>query len=336
MNYHWLLSSLLLIIAINYETNGETLRCEYFEKRWDVIGIVYTCKVQNLHIFANEFIVITEATQNVTSSLSNDDVKAVNMYNGNINESFFPSGIESVFQNLERIQFNKMNLIEIHQADLKPFSELRVLQLSNNKLEVIEENLFEFNTKLEKIWIEGNQISYIHPRVFDHLSLLSNIDLSGNKCEEKLRFSIKRDKVIEDVRKINEKKCFNEKTLEGRDMRKKSREATRRILQSMLHEQNEAVKKEKLKNEQTLLKIEQELNDNKEKISEIQNELIKKIEHLEKSIENIEKSMGNIENFRENIEEFQAEIKESIGNLSNTNENQSQLIQNIQNIPRKH
>lgn len=59
------------------------------------------------------------------------------------------------------------------------------LGLADNELETILENLFKNNPKLFKIALEDKKIKFINANVFNHLSNLENIDLSGNFCVDK-------------------------------------------------------------------------------------------------------------------------------------------------------
>lgn len=113
-------------------------------------------------------------------SLSNDDVKAVKTdFHRMI---YFPQSIQATFKNLEVIYMNDGFLTKITQRDLQPFPKLKMLDLFENRLEVLEENLFKFNLELKSVWFSNNRIYEIHPEVFDHLVHLRYLHLSGNAC----------------------------------------------------------------------------------------------------------------------------------------------------------
>jgi Leucine-rich repeat (LRR) protein len=130
--------------------------------------------------------------------------------------SYFPIGLEKIFENLNWIQFEGSNLQEIHQCDLKPFGDnLTNLNLNNNKLEVIEADLFNFNTKLERIHLANNKIEHIDPSVFDHLiNTLELLDLRFNTCGEKVGKSNEIESVQEIIDKVKGKSCYNEESVE--------------------------------------------------------------------------------------------------------------------------
>jgi len=56
------------------------------------------------------------------------------------------------------------------------------LWLYGNNLEILEENLFEFNPNLELIELGSNKIAHIDPKVFDNLIKLKSLNLVSNKC----------------------------------------------------------------------------------------------------------------------------------------------------------
>lgn len=59
------------------------------------------------------------------------------------------------------IYIEQCHIEEVHQADLKPFSKLKSLSLENNKIQIVENGLFDFNPQLEIIWLNGNKIFHI-------------------------------------------------------------------------------------------------------------------------------------------------------------------------------
>jgi len=54
--------------------------------------------------------------------------------------------------------------------------------LSSNDVEILEENLFEFNPLLREISFMYNKISHIDPNVFDKLTILKSLFLQYNTC----------------------------------------------------------------------------------------------------------------------------------------------------------
>jgi hypothetical protein len=114
---------------------------------------------------------------------SNSDVHGIWAENEKI--SFFPQELQKFHSNIKLIYILSSGLKELHQSDLKPFTQLEELNLSFNKIEIIDEDLFEFNSKLAYIHLAGNKIYHINPDVFDNLNSLKSLRLGYNICISK-------------------------------------------------------------------------------------------------------------------------------------------------------
>ncbi|KAL7047834.1 hypothetical protein ACKWTF_003116 [Chironomus riparius] len=75
-----------------------------------------------------------------------------------------------------------VELNEIRQSDLKPFSKLVTLYFPCNNIEMLEVDLFIFNHKLEFIDLSNNKIQFINSGAFDRLYKLSYLSLDNNIC----------------------------------------------------------------------------------------------------------------------------------------------------------
>lgn len=94
---------------------------------------------------------------------------------------YFPQNLHHFFPNLIEF-FIEHGLREIHKEDLQPYPKLIKLYLSYNELEVLEENLFQYNLELKLVFLDGNRIRYVHPNIFDHLSNLNYLGFHDNDC----------------------------------------------------------------------------------------------------------------------------------------------------------
>lgn len=84
------------------------------------------------------------------------------------------------------MRFENSNLMEIHEIDLAQFSKLKLLDLSRNFLEFIEENLFKFNFDLEEIFLNNNKIQFVDSKAFENLKSLKILDFQENSCDSKI------------------------------------------------------------------------------------------------------------------------------------------------------
>ncbi|KAL7011459.1 hypothetical protein ACKWTF_014266 [Chironomus riparius] len=141
---------------------------------YNTVGPIYKCEVENNpNILTQESAQISEINGTHTISKNNDYVFGFKANFKTI--QVFPIGLEKFFKNLKLIIIFSCQLKEIHQSDLKVFPDLITFSLASNKIEVIEEGLFDFNPNLEFVAFYETEIIHIDPNVFDHLTKLSHI-----------------------------------------------------------------------------------------------------------------------------------------------------------------
>jgi len=95
---------------------------------------------------------------------------------------FFPTGLDKVFKNLKLIRIEYCKLKEIHQSNLKGFSNLVYFFSHSNEIEIIEEGLFDYNLNLQLVGFYESGIIHIDPNVFDHLTKLRYFWLTYVPC----------------------------------------------------------------------------------------------------------------------------------------------------------
>jgi len=169
-------------LALFGSSQSSSFQCEYNNADWSIFGKVYWCNVQNaVNITTLDAAQIDSITGTHLAGYNNDNVEAIQVYNrGQIH--YFPRGVNNFFKNLKGIRIESSGLKELHQSDLKGYPKLMVLWLYGNNLEILEENLFEFNPNLEFISLNTNKISHIEPNVFAKLTKLKYLYLDSNPC----------------------------------------------------------------------------------------------------------------------------------------------------------
>jgi len=194
-----------MLLTLFGSTQSASFHCSYYTTIWGTLGITYHCIVQN-------FVNITSLDAAQIDSISgphlavnnNDNVVAISVGQGQIH--YFPRGLNKILRNLKGITFTNTGLKEIHQSDLKDFPKLVNLFLHHNNLEILEENLFEFNPNMEWINLGSNKISHIDPNVFARLNKLSYLYLNSNTCISMDGFN---PTAVQDVIKTAKAKCIN-------------------------------------------------------------------------------------------------------------------------------
>ncbi|XP_070493049.1 putative leucine-rich repeat-containing protein DDB_G0290503 [Chironomus tepperi] len=173
---------LCMTLALPGLSQSASFECKYKSTSWSSLGTFYYCDVQNsVTITSIDAAQIDSVTGTHLTGYNNDNVEVFYVFGiGQIH--FFPRGLNKIFKNLKGIYIYFTGLKEIHQSDLKHFLNLKVLSLSGNSLEILENDLFEFNPDLEDIYLYSNKISHIDPNVFDKLTKLKTLYLSSNAC----------------------------------------------------------------------------------------------------------------------------------------------------------
>jgi hypothetical protein len=91
-----------------------------------------------------------------------------------------PRKIENFFPYLEKISIRKCNLTSITRMDLENFKLLREIDLSFNKLNRLDNNVFECNHDLESINLDNNQLGSIDEKAFSYLKRLKAFSAVNN------------------------------------------------------------------------------------------------------------------------------------------------------------
>jgi Leucine rich repeat len=157
------------------------LNCDFETSNWTAVGPVYYCKVERPLFIVSSLdteVLSVEGThqENMTS------VEVSGFYSFNSFVKFFPSKLNQHFPNLVAIWINYGRIKEIHQSDLKPFTQLVRLDLGENDIRALEEGLFDFNPDLKFVGFVKNKICKIDANVFDRLVNLAYLELSNNDC----------------------------------------------------------------------------------------------------------------------------------------------------------
>jgi len=194
-------------LALFGAAQSASFECKFLNYDWGTIGIVYMCNVPNaVNITSLDAAQIDSISGTHLAGYNNDNVEAIDVYQ-QAQLNYFPRGLNNFFKNLKVINIFNSGLKEIHQSDLKDFPKLMNLFLPANNLEIIEENLFEFNPNLKWINLNSNKISHIDPTVFDNLTKLSRLYLGTNSCISML--AIDNSTVLQNVITTAQANCTN-------------------------------------------------------------------------------------------------------------------------------
>lgn len=140
-------------------------------------GLFYSCAGSKLIISMLPGSSVSSIVHNNGSQVTNLS-KFEGFYISNAKVHFIPSGIGSRLQNIKTFQVYQCGLLSVRKEDLKEFgSRLELIYLGFNKLTVIDADLFEYNSNMKKIYLDHNPIRYIEPEFFTNLKNLKKIFL---------------------------------------------------------------------------------------------------------------------------------------------------------------
>lgn len=91
---------------------------------------------------------------------------------------------KETFKNLVKLEiiFMDDNLLKYLDFDLEPLVELQYFSMTGNQLSILSDHHFEKNKKLEKVWLDNNEICIVAATLFDDLNELKFVDFKNNTC----------------------------------------------------------------------------------------------------------------------------------------------------------
>lgn len=174
----------LFIATLIPNSRPIVVECEYqISHGWKLIdnpdNDPYGCYIKNT-LNVNRKASVTSATGQHYEGNDESAVVSLSIHEGTC--AVIPSGLGSVFPNVEYFQIWNAKLKTVSSADIQQFSKLREIWLWANELEYLESNLFEYNTNVEYINFNSNSIKYIGGNFFDNLPKLQIASFDGNAC----------------------------------------------------------------------------------------------------------------------------------------------------------
>lgn len=95
---------------------------------------------------------------------------------------FFPAKISSIFPYLKAFTVKNSKLRKVTSTNLKELKYLEFLDLSYNKLIILDANLFKNNQNLTTILLNNNNLYYIDGTAFNDLKNLKSVNQNDNIC----------------------------------------------------------------------------------------------------------------------------------------------------------
>lgn len=116
---------------------------------------------------------------------------------------YIPNGLGSIFKNIKGLHITSSGIKKVTKENLQQFPHLIYLNFATNIIEYLTADLFEFNSEMRFVGFSQNRLVVIEPEVFNNLKHLNTIDLGGNTCIDKYAISTE----IPDIKALIEKSC---------------------------------------------------------------------------------------------------------------------------------
>lgn len=195
-----LYSSFLSVAIVTLNVHCIDIDCKYKIKDYVIAGRMCVCDV------TASSIEITNKNKEI------EDIKAIGtipneclskppgFYVLSKKFHFFPKNFSPKLNDLNAIEIISSQLKEINHKNIENFSNLKVLDISNNDVVSIEFNLFIKNPKLMIVNFSMNKIKFFNPKIFDNLENLQQLTMIGHDFIDE--YSENRIETIEMIQKL--------------------------------------------------------------------------------------------------------------------------------------
>ena len=166
-----------LVIFMSSSVKSFDLKCKYENAYSNMLGYLLSCQVETSFDLTNRS--ESEITS-VNGVATPTDVKM--LFFSSPTFGFIPKGIDKLFPRLQVLKFIESSLESIKQEDLKSLKNLYELDLGSNKLTILEEELFKFNTELRYIRFDNNQLEFVEADILKPLKNLDKAHFRNCRC----------------------------------------------------------------------------------------------------------------------------------------------------------
>lgn len=172
------LRTVLLLLTLVSVSKSVIFHCAFLNNDWG-LGEFYTC-APTIDISKGTETVV-DVTGEHLDGRTNADVAYLFVMNQNVLDRI-PSGIEQFFPNLMGMQWYLGSLTALRAEDLEPFRNLIELVVWDNRIVLIDGNLFQHNPNLKKIYFQNNLLEHVGQDLLTGLSKLDTADFMNNPC----------------------------------------------------------------------------------------------------------------------------------------------------------
>lgn len=151
------------------------------------VGSFYTCEVR-FWIIVIDYMTVSNFQGRQSSGKKNYNVHGLKV--PEMTTKYLPINLLEHFHKLEAIEVVGAKMARLEKRDLDSFPHLKVLWLPRNNIEVLSNDVFEGNAKLEKISFYQNRLKFIGSEALMPLKNLKYINLEFNVCIDRYAHSL--------------------------------------------------------------------------------------------------------------------------------------------------
>lgn len=182
MKCNKIIKALLIVLIASESAESINLNCESIVIKWNYVGEVETCSARNVNITTSDE-VITTVNGQFASQFRSRNLKVLFIYRETLH--YIPKEIDAFFPHLEVLAIHLSGLKTLEQSDLRPFTELKFLDLYINQIASISNDLFDSNPELRSVRFYSNKLKLVGPNILNKLRKLTEADFENNICINK-------------------------------------------------------------------------------------------------------------------------------------------------------
>lgn len=181
---------IILTSTIFSTSSALIIDCYYVQKGWIHLNnddrtfssLAYGCiaKIMTYNLQDDN---ITELLGDHLKGWKNEAVKVVDIDKQPYEK--IPRDLASKFQNLEGLFVQESKLKSVSKLDFQPFPQLKMLSLTGNLLEQLENDMFEFTPKIYYLNLSWNLLKHIGTDFLKSLPQISIASFIRNLCVDK-------------------------------------------------------------------------------------------------------------------------------------------------------
>lgn len=162
-------------------SKGFEFKCNFGYVEWAlVIGRAYACT--SVQVTNNNNSTSLESVEgNHLDGNSNSDVKVLQVY-GRTTIQKLPTNIERFFPHLEALSWLVAGLLTITADDLRPFPQMKYLDLQQNRFVSLDSDVFQHSPKLAHVELRDNKITNVGLDLLANLNELVRFSFYTNPC----------------------------------------------------------------------------------------------------------------------------------------------------------